>query len=115
MQTNRSVLRGLAALLCCAAIGIQAAPTPPPVPPKPRETPAQFLKAAVPDVKGKTFAEAAAVLKQAGFAAADGGKEPTANKLNVDRVASQDPAAGTRANKGSQVKLKMYFFQIRRY
>ncbi len=104
MKSKGIVLWGLAVLLWSATLALYAAPAPP----KQRETPAQFLKAPVPDVKGKTFAEAAALLKQAGFTAADGGKEPTANKLNVDRVAAQDPAAGTRAIKGSPVKLKIY-------
>lgn len=112
MQTKWISSRGLATLLCCATVATYAAPTPPP---KQRETPAQFLTAAVPDVKGKSYKDAETTLKQAGFTVANAGVVGTANKLNVNLVAVQEPAANTRAPKGSVVKLKTYIFQIRRY
>ena len=108
----------LATLLLCAVTIIHAAPTgtqPPPTSTKLRESPPQFLNVAVPDVKGKTIKEAETALMQVGFGITLEGKVGIANKLMVDRVASQDPAANARAPKGSKVEVKIYFYQVLRY
>lgn len=115
MEAKLFACNTLAVVLLGTALAACAAPTVAPTPPKQRESPPQFLTVAVPDVKGKTFAEADAILKKAGFVAVNDGKVGIANKLNVDRVASQDPVANARAAKGSKVKLKIYFYQVLRY
>ena len=118
MQTKWNGLWKLATLLLCAITLVHTAPAatqPPPTSTKLRESPPQFLNVAVPDVKGKTIKEAETALLQAGLGITLDGKVGMANKLMVDRVASQDPAANNRAPKGSKVKVKVYFYQVLRY
>jgi serine/threonine-protein kinase len=59
---------------------------------------------AVPPVLGKTFADAEAELKAAGFEVS---RLNVTDPDNVGRVVSQDPAAGTQAPKGTNVVLRV--------
>lgn len=58
--------------------------------------------ALVPDVKGKSFAEASSMLTSAGFLVT---REDVFNDAAVDQVVEQQPAPNSKVSKGTQVKL----------
>ena len=61
----------------------------------------QAVQVPIPDLRGKTMADAQSTLEAAGFSFADGGV--TDSEMPAGTVARTDPAGGTSASRGSTV------------
>ena len=69
--------------------------------PEPSAASIQMTMVGIPDVKGKTFEEASAALKQLGFSVTDGGEVDSS--VAKGRAASTSPEGGSQAGLGSDI------------